>query len=231
VIAEILEQATRLWWWIRFVAAPATNDWILNNKDVLQTVAAFVGAFVAPFAWWAARQSARAARISAETARMTERAYVNLSHEPPGLRVEYRRLPLEQRSPGTEYQWEVSASLRVTNNGRTPAEINANAAAVWTGAELPREPPYPVASPETFSLAAGDYYVIPYKDKFEDAEWNEVWNGARKAWLIAYVDYTDTFQHRHRAGYTRLYSRPDIENNLVFALTAGYNYDRELPPA
>jgi hypothetical protein len=58
-------------------------------------------------------------------------------------------------------------------------------------------------------------------------------------YLIGYVDYTDQFKKRHRAGYARVY-RPAVDdrggyktdaefearNNLAFVTQAGYNYDR-----
>jgi len=63
--------------------------WVGENHEVLQTFAAWVGGvagivgiFVSIFAWKAAQASAESSRISADTARMSERAYVNMSHLP-----------------------------------------------------------------------------------------------------------------------------------------------------
>lgn len=205
--------------------------WIAVNKDILQTIAACIGAVfallgtaVAVFAWRAAVASAEAARTSAETARMAERAYLNLSHVPPGLLIS----PIE----GSDAVG-IRARVQVKNNGRTPAETKRSAVTMWIGKELPPEPPYSqgAEADETFSLPASDHFFQHYSHQIRSDVWEQVTQGTLKAWLIAYVEYTDTFRRRHRAGYTRLYAPEHSDEtgaNLIFELKAGYNYDRDV---
>src|SRR5262249_39043348 len=115
--------------------------WIYENKDVLQTLAscgvvifAIIGTFVSVFAWKAAAASAEAARISAETAGVGERAYENMSQVSPGVRVNAVE---EGKSV------EVRVSVKVKNNGRTPAAIKESVLVLSIMEGLPEEPPYP----------------------------------------------------------------------------------------
>jgi hypothetical protein len=200
--------------------------WIKAHHEVLQTIAAGVaavgsvlGILVAVFAWRAALASAESAKISANTSRMAERAYVSLSHEAPGLYFH----PADMVGVG--------AQVRVKNCGRTPASIVRVVLTIWEKAKLPDEPPYLDASPvadTSFFLSTGDHVIVPYQ--YNTDAGRDIADGRRPAWLIGYVDYIDTFGQQHRAGYARQFKHEARyrENNLVFVLKAGYNYDREL---
>jgi hypothetical protein len=201
--------------------------WIKTNHEVLQTIAAGVaavgsvlGIFVAVFAWRAALASAESAKISANTSRMAERAYVSISHERPGLYFH----PADMGGAG--------AQVRVQNYGRTPASIVKVVLTVWMKAELPDEPPYPHDShvlDTPFFLSAGDHVILPYSHDLSRDMVSDIAGGRRQFWLLGYVDYIDTFGRQHRAGYARQFKHEARyrENNLVFVLKAGYNYDRE----
>jgi hypothetical protein len=201
--------------------------WIYDNHEVLQTLAACVGAvggvvgmFVAVFAWLAARASAESAKISADTSRMAERAYVRMSHLPPGLVFAGRASE------------EVSVTVKISNSGRTPANITAVGLTLWTDRELPKEPPDPdpaKAQTTAFFLSADDHFFVSRAETRPIPLLDEIRNSDRPAWLFGYVDYTDTFGRRHRSGYARRHD-PNQANNLVFETKAGYNYDQEKRP-
>lgn len=197
--------------------APALlSNWILAAFGIVGAIIAICTLRKLVQQTKAAVVSANAARISVETSRMAERAYVNMSHVPPGITF-----------PASD---KIEAVVQIKNNGRTPANITAAVLTFWTELELPEQPPYPrEAEGGGFSLPRGDHYFKRHAKTIPLLRLSEVRTGKRPAWLLGYVDYIDTFDRRHRAGYARRYDpRPEaLENNLPFETTGGYNYDRE----
>ena len=167
--------------------------------------------------------------------KVIERAYVKMSHHPPGL-----DLLMDGR-------WKVR--LRIENLGRTPARITS----VMIGGKiyswedpLPKTPDYSVAKerPGKAFLVPNDFVETTMEEKLESPDMvKDVQALQKKLLIIAYVDYIDQFGKRHRGGYGRLYSWPHdnpehyehpehfaTRSNLVFLDEPGYNYDRERQP-
>jgi len=168
--------------------------------------------------------------------RTIERAYVKMSHHPPGLNIE----------TASGMCW---LSLHVKNFGHTPARVTD---AHLTVKILPNNEPLP-GKPvyernlinevyKVFLVTNDDatYYPIPFNVGLERVPGLDI--GTLKLWLIGHVDYTDMFDQRYRAGYARMYrSGADMRelygkgeagdeayarrNNLVFVTEEGYNYD------
>jgi hypothetical protein len=142
-----------------------------------------------------------------------ERAYVGLSHEPPGVAV-LPTVPLTAR-----------VSVRVKNHGRTPASVTEiSLRLLISSAPLPPEPPYGPASPVAAVLTAGDEFFVALP--ITASQLAQIGAGAA-AYVLGYVDYRDQFSRGqvHRCRYARRYDAqsPRNGNNLVFVTEAGYN--------
>jgi hypothetical protein len=165
------------------------------------------------------------------TARASERAYVKMSHERPGV----------QFASGS---WFVTS--KTINYGRTPADvtdIHVTRLILPIGDNLPVDPPYNRGqgnrqAPRAF-LVTQDRVFTGFGGPLSDSELSEIRAGFVRLYIFGYVDYVDRFKKRHRAGYARMY-QPGIDirqpgqslesfakrTNLVFVPQRGYNYDR-----
>jgi hypothetical protein len=219
------------WFWS---SAPA--DWVLVLVGVLtgyiairtllvlqdQVRAAIVSSKASIRAANSARASAEAAKASADAVVLAERAYVSMSHVPPGL------------VPGVLVGGvlAVNASVAVQNKGSTPARvINAELFAHQSTNPLPDEPPYgiPTDPPSSAYLVKDEQFYVSGTFNLTQADWAQIQASARTLWLLGYVDYIDVFDQRHRAGYARRYApTAPPGNNLPFETKAGYNYDKPL---
>lgn len=159
-----------------------------------------------------------------DTNRVAERAYVDISHFPPGLELSQDRRVAE-------------VEVLIKNHGATPATVTDVFLTLKIGSDpLPDEPLYePEAGrPEiaAFLVAGGSFqkwirWPVPEPDS------KRIEQGAT-VWLLGYVDYEDTFGRKHRGGYARRYDAKrdsaavpkEKRNNLPFETKAGYNYDR-----
>jgi len=172
---------------------------------------------------------------SGDTARKELRAYVKMSHSPPGLTFE--------TSNGV-----FRITIQVKNFGRTPARITNSLIKhliLSSNGLLPDIPDYgrDTATSEglTAFLVAGDEAFLSMAfSGIEVESLRAVERKMNRLWLYGYVDYVDQFGQRHRAGWARLYD-PERDNrryypsdedfakrsNLVFVEKEGYNYDRE----
>jgi hypothetical protein len=156
--------------------------------------------------------------------KVIERAYVDISHDPPGLNIGPDAMP--------------AVSVGIKNHGRTPANVIAILLLLdIRNTPLPEEPNYehptalrfggfPVMPGESVHLWQSFDVVVPPTDIGKIAA------GALNVWVVGYVDYADRFGAKHRSGYCRRY-RPDphptgAANNLVFENKASYNYDADL---
>jgi hypothetical protein len=98
---------------------------------------------------------------------------------------------------------------------------------------LPRGPKYARfwgEIPQAFLVAQEEFfYNVPVSISAEQmAAVNNAFT--HTLYLVGYVDYIDQFGQRHRGGYARMY-KPLTEflkgqNNLVYVVQEGYNYDR-----
>jgi hypothetical protein len=156
-----------------------------------------------------------------ESTKVIERAYVDMSHDPPGLTV----------VPGH------AINIIITNHGKTPAIVTAvNLTYRQHGEPLPKTPEYnDILTVRTRTV------VMPGQRFTHERRHPLVGSGHATlpqtvatpgiqgihAWLIGYVDYMDRFGGRHRGGYGRRYQPSTPNNNLVFIDADGYNYDRD----
>ncbi len=170
-------------------------------------------------------------RRTVSTARASERAYVKMSHERPGVWF-------------GNGSWFVRS--KAINYGRTPADvtdIHVTRLILPIGNDLPPTPPYNRSEGNKYAtsafLVAGDKVFTTFGGVISDQELESIRNGMTRFYVFGYVDYVDRFKTRHRAGYSRMY-QPEIDirpngqseevfakrTNLVFVPQHGYNYDR-----
>jgi hypothetical protein len=159
-----------------------------------------------------------------------ERAYVNMSHKPPGLYSLAGSTTPNPTAVPLAANEAIMVNVQVTNHGPTPATITAAVMTIEVGESLPDKPSY--SDHKTW----GAFFLMPNDGHFytgrmihtgikeEDMARIQAGEGLF-IWAIGYVDYTDVFGKRHRAGYARRYSPRSAENNLVFETKPGYNYD------
>ncbi len=167
--------------------------------------------------------------------RTVERAYIKMSHRPPGLITD---------GVVTTY-----ITAQVKNFGRTPAnitEVLITYKLLPIGEPLPAVPDYTRKgkqknSPQAF-LAPEEEFSYYEELPIGIEGITSIENAAPTHVLFAYgyTDYIDSFGQHHRAGYAREYrpsmNRRDLfltdddfknRSNLVFVSQAGYNYDRK----
>jgi hypothetical protein len=152
----------------------------------------------------ATEKAANAAQTSANATVLAERAYVTMSHQPPGLVIESSNA--------------VSVTIRVKNVGRTPARISAvvlKAIAFPLKQPLPDAPDYRTRQKQDAIqgfLVSGDEFSWRGNVPIEGDLPNKPGANATHAlYLIGYVDYIDQFDVRHRAGYARVHD-PSVDD-------------------
>jgi len=150
------------------------------------------------------------ANDAADGRQRTERAYVTISHV-KGIR-------------GISDD-EIEVSFEIRNRGRSPARVT-DVVVEWFQGPLHIDPTLEVrerAKPAGFLVADGNFfhtarYAVSKTDR------DKMYRGEIFPWMYGYVDYTDMFGVRHRAGYGRQYNR--FAGDFVFIANALYNYDR-----
>lgn len=206
--------------------------------DVAMAVVTFLAVLVAASTLRSLNAQVEVNRLSAEAALKTasymtdsERAYIKISHQKPGLALNISRADVIYGSG----PYKCTVNFNIQNIGKTPARITSlvyTPALLLKGQTLPKEPPYapddrpPIdtilyAKDETFPVAVFDMMV-------QDCE--AIHKGDKEFYLLAYADYIDHFRNRHRAGYARLFDPKASENNLLVVPQPGYNYDRPRKP-
>jgi hypothetical protein len=191
-------------------------------------------------------------RLMARTNRhlqVVERAYITMSHVPPGLTGDVLQLlgPLECA------RWDISIGVKVENAGNTPARVTGSSLdVVALKLPLPDRPMYAIESePRDVFIVKGQSFHIYANVNIDGRVIDEVRARPDEMVFLAlgYVDYIDRFDRRHRLGYARFYSpsadrkesyshgraifgrtKFESRNNLPFLLKSGYNYDRERKP-
>jgi hypothetical protein len=178
----------------------------------------------------AAKDTATAALKEAESITAAERAYVKLSHLPPGMIFN---------------NGYCGARIRVKNFGRTPARVTGVVMSILIrdleDTSLP--PPLTVAGnvtrPFRAFLVANDEFSFTESRHVGHEATEQLIQGLKRLFLFGYVDYIDQFGQRHRAGYARAYLSglddrklyPSDEafkerSNLDLLTEPKYNYDR-----
>lgn len=151
-------------------------------------------------------------------ARAVERAYVKMSHLPPG--VVFQELG------------KARITIQVNNRGRTPAyvtDVRLSPVVLSKGEALPPRPRYKAPDGQSAQafLTSTDHIFIDMA--FALPELAAVLAGTKTLYFVGYVDYIDAFKGRHRGGYARVYIRYEKTNNLVFVTSSAYNYDTSRP--
>jgi len=180
----------------------------------------------------ATRTAATAALEEAKAMTLAERAYVKMSHCPPGLQQ-------VANSPLYDIQ------LQIKNFGHTPATVTG---VVLTYKIVPHEDLLPTV-PE-YGSGTGQLirrvFLVREEDFFThqtftilSPDFTLIENETNDICIYGYVDYIDQFGTRHRAGYARRYEprandariyRTDEafrnRSNLMYVTQPRYNYDR-----
>lgn len=155
--------------------------------------------------------------------RVVERAYVKMSHLPPGLSL--------APAPNSNYP----IAVRVKNFGQTPATVTDFLLVrhlLPRNQRLPAAPDYSTRGewevPNIF-LVREDEFVITCNFPVTDQERSAIEEDKTQIFYVCgYVDYIDKFGGRHRAGYARRFNGViGGEDNLKIVIQDGYNYDRE----
>jgi len=241
-ISEILGTALKAW--------GNSFAWIggfIDNHERAITAAATIA--IAAFTWalwlstrrlWQetkaasgiAKDSAEAALKTATVMEHSERAYVKMTHLPPGLRF----------GQNQEY-W---VQMRIKNYGRTPARVTTRCMCIKyfaPGENPPSIPDYSrdgVIDTVGAFLVSDDHIGNQLQGAFPGSEIESAARAGQGRLLVwGYVDYINQFGRHHRAGYGREYSAtlddPSIypwddfpkRSNLAFVPEPNYNYDRE----
>jgi len=181
-----------------------------------------------------ASKAADAALTQAEALKLSERAYVKMSHDPPG--VEFHRT--------SEGQSWLTVGLSVKNWGKTPARV-VKAVICYRctpGIEmLPKMPVYDEnavhAQVQSF-LVTNDFAGYLYERLIPTEHVIAVKEGRSNLWVYGHVEYLDMFDVLHVAGYGTFYvpeydeparygpGQFEKRSNLVFITEPTYNYDR-----
>ena len=190
--------------------------------------------------WQETKKSAQAALETAESIKLSERAYVKISHLPPGLvGVD---LPEEMNRTRKGY----IVNIQIKNFGRTPATVSdvvITHRVLDIDGILPRIPEYDW-NPGTVGafafLVANDEFFRIQNVRITRDDLPDIDTFMKNIIVYGYVDYIDQFGQHHRAGYARQYdpgaatinSQGGVEgcSNLFFVSQEGYNYDRERQP-
>ncbi len=174
----------------------------------------------------AVKEAARASEAAVNTVadmQRAERAYVTISHKPPGLDLQFA-------------DGHAKVVIEVKNFGRTPATVTAVHLELQRFEDENPPPDQPVYCPDKLHSKSGSFLVT--NGSFFRGQILPIPGGDKRGdlWLFGYVDYVDVFDQRHRGGYARVYTPgsddPSIpaeeRNNLVFVSEPDWNYDRPL---
>ncbi|MBI3808266.1 MAG: hypothetical protein HY281_12265 [Nitrospirae bacterium] len=183
-----------------------------------------------------ARQSADAATKAAEAALKTsqhvevsDRAYIKISHDPPGL--------IRTTSPADALYSQdrnFDLHLEVLNIGKTPAELTRLTFTHFihpNDEPLPLEPPYGEIIEVIRATMYGTDAIFPsYSFLISKNEETAISNRTHNLYILGVADYIDHFGIRHRAGYARRYYPHSTDANMRMVTVRGYNYDKRREP-
>lgn len=177
----------------------------------------------------ATKDAADAALKTARNMETIERAYVKMSHVAPGLIL--------------DDIGGLAVQLRVKNFGKTPARVNdlrVDFRYLPEITDLPDVPPAIEMPGDVLAfLVQDDEFFFSHQRALGNTIVDNLRDDVGTVLVWGYVDYTDAFEQRHRAGYGRIYRRSaDIprttqstesfnsRSNLDLVTQAAYNYDR-----
>jgi hypothetical protein len=199
-------------------AIVALGTWVKHKENAITAAATIAIAFFTLTLWVSTG-------LAENHTRVTERAYVKLSHHTPGVIF-------------TREHFVIQISIK--NFGRTPARVEDTVIRpilLHRGESLPRVPEYnrAVSPREKVFLVAEDEVFAPNTFPISDESAKAIKSGDVVLYVIGYVDYVDVFGARHRGGYGRVYD-PAVDagtpaqerSNLLYFPAENYNYDRRL---
>ncbi|HXP29955.1 MAG TPA: hypothetical protein VN832_02615 [Stellaceae bacterium] len=164
---------------------------------------------------WFTISLAQATRLIHRHSEVSERAYVKISHCPPGLTIDAEN--------GT-----VKVVFRIENSGRTPADVTNVCLYLRVVPAGSKIPPYasPQDPPVPAFLVVGDKIFYHREFGISGPEINHVFGATARLFVYGYVDYTDVFGQAHRGGYGRIYD--PVSEDLGFTTEGRLNYDRNI---
>jgi hypothetical protein len=152
--------------------------------------------------------------LTLSTTRQIERAYVTMSHYPPGLTFGFE----SSGSDDPIWKQDVNVTMKVCNYGNTPARITRVLIQPIVAVEpLPEKPKYDETYGEAIDAFSvkGDHINVPKPMQIPRSDLTTIKSLANnvaecvhplRLFIIGYVDYIDRFGTRHRAGYARMYN-------------------------
>jgi hypothetical protein len=174
-------------------------------------------------------KSAEAALKTAKSIETANRAFVKMSHLPPGLNF---------NAMGGAF-----VQMQVKNFGKTPArivDVVFDFTCIADVASIPINPPIiDNRSQGSAFLVEGDEFFLNRQHALGAPLMDELKGGIGTVLVWGHIDYIDAFEQRHRSGYGRIYnftrdierdgvSTEDFEqrSNLDHVPRTAYNYDR-----
>lgn len=180
-----------------------------------------------------------AAKAAESLGQQQARAYLQLSHLPPGLVAPWRT---DRVRVGT-------MAIQVKNFGDTPARVTDVffTKYIYHASKDPVTQPYYHRLPVQFKritraliMPGAEFIHRPRIMLFTltEEQVNNIMRGELILWIVGFADYIDVFERRHRAGYARRFN-PGVNipaegteersrtNNLPFPDAGTWNYDRE----
>ncbi len=254
-------------WWVSSgyptdeqICKPPPEDYDCSDYNILFAFAAhaldifnYYGTAIATgvIAWFTI-VLVRVGRSADKNFKVSERAYVKISHIAPGIYWEAPQVTdVLYHADTAEYRMRIE--LQIKNFGKTPAEVVDVCMArsiVTKGENLPAVPDYSTGNVDGTHafLVTDDTFFHSHRPLIAKNEMDDIINPdepQRWLYIFGYVEYIDKFGEHHRGGYARRYERgrdgpapvtiriggtvPGAavqgRNNLVFVDQAGYNYD------
>lgn len=171
--------------------------WHVKFTDVLLVAAtiALVGSTIA--LWLSAERSTR----------ITERAYVKMSHVSPGAMFDTAKL---------------SVQVQIKNGGRTPAQVT-DLLLKFTTSPLPIRPDYTkeegAPASQEWYLRAGDKVFVTVSFDVTPQDVQAVRGGRLPLFVFGYVDYEDVFGVRHRRATLAFTNEPVTSGGTILCLS------------
>jgi hypothetical protein len=164
-----------------------------------------------------AHQARRAVAIANKSLLIGQRAYIDISYDPPGLKIETFEVS------GTDHpapEQRVQLVLKIRNGGNTPARVTA----VLVDFVFTEKPlaPIPVCDSRRIErmrrpIARDDHFIFPVTRDLEVAAMKRAQREPGwELYVIGYVDYIDRFQKRHRAGYGYRYTPFFVHEHAMY---------------
>lgn len=168
------------------------------------------------------------------TSHRVERAYVTMSHYPPGVEFGY-----DESSGNEPFRRALNVKIKVSNTGNTPATVTRILLHPVVAIEpLPAAPRYDESFGEAVNafLVKGDHFDFSKEGlsvlSSDATTVRSVINSVAatkyplRLFVIGYVDYIDRFRVRRRAGYARVYdmwsdSKARVETEMGISGVSG----------